>query len=93
VPKSMRKVDGLNLNCIDFYVRAPTPRLSSTVTSLQLSEDITLFAACSIYTYRCHQQRDLDGYQAFGAYRLYIDCIMWGTGRNLETPMLAYALG
>jgi hypothetical protein len=37
-PKSMRKVDGLNLIFIDFYIPALTPRLNSTETSLQLSK-------------------------------------------------------
>jgi hypothetical protein len=49
-PNSMRKVDGLSLIFIDFYVAAFTPRLNSTETSLQLSENITLFAVCRIYT-------------------------------------------
>jgi hypothetical protein len=35
--KSMRKVDGLNLIFIHFYVPALTPRLNSTDTSQQLS--------------------------------------------------------
>jgi hypothetical protein len=48
-PKSMRKVDGLSLAFIDFYVPALTPRFNSTETSLQLSEIITLFAVCRIY--------------------------------------------
>jgi hypothetical protein len=45
-PKSMRKVDGLSLILIDFYVPLLTPHLSSTKTSLQLSKNITLFAVC-----------------------------------------------
>jgi hypothetical protein len=48
-PKSMRKVDGLSLIFIDFYVSAHTPRLNSTETSLQISENRTLFAVCRIY--------------------------------------------
>jgi hypothetical protein len=35
-PKFMRKVDGLSLIFIDFYVAALTPYLSSTKNSLQL---------------------------------------------------------
>jgi hypothetical protein len=49
-PKSMRKVDGLSLSFIDFYIPVLTPRLNSTETSLQPSENITLFAVCRIYT-------------------------------------------
>jgi hypothetical protein len=49
-PKSMRKVDGLSLISIDFYVPAFTPLLNSTEISLQLSENITLFAISHIYT-------------------------------------------
>jgi hypothetical protein len=37
-PKSMRKVDGLSLIFIDFYVPVLIPHLNSTETSLQLSE-------------------------------------------------------
>jgi hypothetical protein len=48
--KSRRKIDGLSLIFIDYYVPALTPRLSSTETSLQLSANITLFAALRIYT-------------------------------------------
>jgi hypothetical protein len=48
-PKSMRKVDGLSLIFIDYYVPELTPRLNSTETSLQLSENITLFEVCRIY--------------------------------------------
>jgi hypothetical protein len=48
-PKSMRKVDGLNLIFIDFYVLALKPRLNSTANSLQLSENITHFVFCRIY--------------------------------------------
>jgi hypothetical protein len=49
--KSVRKVDGLSPIFIDFYVPALTPRLNSIETSLHLSENITLFAVCRIYTY------------------------------------------
>jgi hypothetical protein len=48
--KSVRKVDGLSLILIDFYLAAFTPLLNSTETSLQLSENIILFAVCCIYT-------------------------------------------
>jgi hypothetical protein len=50
VPKSMRKVDGLSLIYVDFYVPVPTPRLNNTETSLQLSENITLSAVSLTYT-------------------------------------------
>jgi hypothetical protein len=49
-PNSMRRVDGLNLIVIDFYVPVLTPRLSNIETSLLLSENITLFAVCRIHT-------------------------------------------
>jgi hypothetical protein len=49
-PKSLRNIDGLSLIFIDFYAPALTPRLNSTETSLQLSENITLFAVCRIYS-------------------------------------------
>jgi hypothetical protein len=47
----MRKVGDLSLIFIDFYVSALTPRLNGTETSLQLSENINLFAVCYIYIY------------------------------------------
>jgi hypothetical protein len=37
-PKSMRKVDGVSLIFIGFYVTVLTQRLNSTETSLQLSD-------------------------------------------------------
>jgi hypothetical protein len=49
-PKSMRKVDGLSLIFIDFDVPALTPHFNSSETLLQLSENITLFVVCCIYT-------------------------------------------
>jgi hypothetical protein len=49
-PNTMRKVDGSCFIFIDFYVPTLTPRLNSTETSLQLSENITLFAVCRMYT-------------------------------------------
>jgi hypothetical protein len=73
-PKSMTKVDGMSLTFIDFYVPALAPRLNSTEISLQLSENITIFAVCRLYIYRCHQQRDLESHQVFGAYRT----VQWG---------------
>jgi hypothetical protein len=46
----MRKMDGLSLIFIDFCVPEHAPRLNNTEPSLQLSENITLFAVCGIYT-------------------------------------------
>jgi hypothetical protein len=74
-PKSMRKVDGLNLIFIEFYVPLLTSRFNCTETSLQISEN------------RSNQQRDLDKHHVFGAYHLYIITIL-GTGRKLVAPCL-----
>jgi hypothetical protein len=49
-PKSLRKVDGLSLIFLNFYVPVFIPCLNSTETSLQLSENITLFVVYRIYT-------------------------------------------
>jgi hypothetical protein len=68
-PKSMRKVNGMSLIFFDFYVPVLTPRLSSSETSLELSENITLCSLSRIY--RCHQQRDVDRHQVFGVYHTY----------------------
>jgi hypothetical protein len=86
----MRKADGLSFILIDFYVPALTQRLNCIETSLQLSENMALFAVCRVYTYRCHQQRDPDRHQVLGAYHLYIDSTMWGTGQNLVASLLVY---
>jgi hypothetical protein len=43
MPKSVRKADGLSHIFTDFYVSALTPRIDSTETSLQVSENINLF--------------------------------------------------
>jgi hypothetical protein len=48
-PNWMRKVGGLSLIFIDFYVAALTPRVNSTEISLQISENILIFAVCGIY--------------------------------------------
>jgi hypothetical protein len=49
-PKSRRKVDGLSLIFVDFYIPALISRLNSTETSLQLSE---LFQSQSYITTDC----------------------------------------
>jgi hypothetical protein len=55
--KSVKKVDGLSLVVIYFYVPALTPCLCSTEISLKLAEKKLLFAICHIQVYRCRQQR------------------------------------
>jgi hypothetical protein len=47
---STKEVDPLGLFHVYFNFPAPTPRLNSTETSLQLSENITLLAICRIQT-------------------------------------------
>jgi hypothetical protein len=47
---NIRKIHGLSLIFIDFYVTALTPRLISSETSLQVSDNIMLFVLCRIYT-------------------------------------------
>jgi hypothetical protein len=46
----MRNVDGLSLIFIYLYVPVLTPLLNGTETSLELSENIGLFAVCHMYT-------------------------------------------
>jgi hypothetical protein len=59
-PKAMRKVDGLSLIFIDCYVPALIPRLNTTETSLQLSENIRLFAVCRIYRVGISKETQID---------------------------------
>jgi hypothetical protein len=79
-PKSMRKVDDVSLILIDFYVAASTLRLNSSETSLQLSENITLFVVCRIYTGVV--SRDLDGHHVLE--RIIYMCILYNMGGRLE---------
>jgi hypothetical protein len=83
----MRKVDGLSLILIDFYVPSLTPCVSSTSA---FGEHNPLCSLLRIY--RCQQQRDLDRHQVLGAYHLYIYCTMWGTEQNLVAPLLVFPL-
>jgi hypothetical protein len=64
------KTEVLILIFIGFYVPALTTRPICSETSLQLSENITLFSLSHIY--RCHQQRDLERHRVFGVYHLDI---------------------
>jgi hypothetical protein len=48
--KSAGEIDDLSLILIDFYVTALTPRLHGSEAAMQLSENITILAACTIYT-------------------------------------------
>jgi hypothetical protein len=80
-PKSMRKVVSLIL--IDFYVPGLTPRFNSTEASLQLSENIPLFAVCRIYT------TALVRHQVFGTYHyIYVTVQCGGQGGTLWHPCL-----
>jgi hypothetical protein len=56
----MSKVEGLSRIFIDFYVSALTPRLSSNETSLQLSENMPLYAVCCIYTGVISKETQID---------------------------------
>jgi hypothetical protein len=56
----MRKADGLSFIFIDFYAPTLIPRLNRTNTSLQSSENITLFAVCRIYTGATSKETELD---------------------------------
>jgi hypothetical protein len=49
-PKYVREVVGLSLIFVNFCVAELTPCLNGTETSLQLSENKTLFAVCRICT-------------------------------------------
>jgi hypothetical protein len=49
-PKSAGEIDGLSLVLVDVYVPALTPRLYRSEAALELSENIALFAVCTIYT-------------------------------------------
>jgi hypothetical protein len=49
-PKPMRKVDDMSLIVIVYNIPTLTQRLNNTETSLQLSENITVFVVCRIYT-------------------------------------------
>jgi hypothetical protein len=76
----MRKVYGLIIVFIIFYVPALKPRLNSTEPSLRLSENITLFAVHSIYIGVI--SRDLDRHQVVeGVSLIYI---LYNVGERTE---------
>jgi hypothetical protein len=54
---SAGELDGLSLVFIDFNVPALTPRLHRSEAALELSENITLFAVCRIYTFVVIKER------------------------------------
>jgi hypothetical protein len=54
---SAGEIDGLSLVFIDFYVPALTPRLHRSEAALELSENMVLFAVCTIYTYVISEER------------------------------------
>jgi hypothetical protein len=90
----MRKVDGPSLIFIDFYVSALTPRLNSTETSLQLSDNITLFEVCRIYTVFTNQETLRDTRCLGRIIYIYIYTLYnVGAGRNLVALLLIYPLG
>jgi hypothetical protein len=72
----MRKVDGLSLFFIEFFVPALTPRLTSIETSLQVSENITLFTVWHIY--RCHQLSNVGNNRFLG--RIVHICMLYNVG-------------
>jgi hypothetical protein len=89
-PKSTRKVDDLSLILIDFYVPALTPRLSNTEPSLQLSENITLFAICRIFTGVINKETEIDP-RCLGRI-IYIQTVQCGgQDRTLWYPCLCSA--
>jgi hypothetical protein len=93
-PMSMRKVDDPSLIVIDFYVPALTPCLSSTEILLQLSEKVTLFAVCRIYTGVVSKETSIDT-RCLGRIiyiYIYIYFTTWGTRWNLVVPLLIYPL-
>jgi hypothetical protein len=63
---------------------------------MSFTDELFALEACTDYNticslsriYRCHQQRDLERHQVFGASHSYICCTVWGTGRNLVALLL-----
>jgi hypothetical protein len=93
----MIKVDGLSLIFIDFYVPALTPRLNTSENSLQLSENITLFAVCRVYTCtRVMRKYTLIDIRCLGRIiYIYIYIFVWynvGERTELFIPLLLYPL-
>jgi len=62
---SREEIDALSLSLIDFYVPALTPRFHRSENTLQLSENITIFAICCIYTRVISEDSD-DEHLRFG---------------------------
>jgi hypothetical protein len=81
-PKSMRKVNGLSLVFIDFYVLALTPRLNSTENQLQLSENIIFFEVCRIYEHTGVISKETERHRCLG-HIIYI-YILYKVGDRTE---------
>jgi hypothetical protein len=64
----MRKIDGLSLVFIDLCVPVLTRQLHWSKVTLQLSENMSFFVFCWIYT--CHQKNWLDGHLGLRGYHL-----------------------
>jgi hypothetical protein len=79
---------------IDFHVPALTLHLNITETSLQLSENITHFAVCRIYTAdhspptsaEIKNGGAIHPLPMFGAYHLCIYCTLWGMTEPCGSP-------
>jgi hypothetical protein len=54
---------------------------------LQLSENVTRFAVCCIYTGVISRETQIET-RRFEAYHLYTECTTWGMGQNLAAPLL-----
>jgi hypothetical protein len=80
----MRKVNGLSLVFIEFYVPALT-RLNMTETSLHFSVKIILFEVCHIYTGVISKETWIYT-RCLGVYIYAVLC--WGQERTLWNPCL-----
>jgi len=60
---AMREIDDLCFILIEFHVPMLKPWIHWSEAALKISENITLYAVCGIYT--CHQQKGLGGLLQF----------------------------
>jgi hypothetical protein len=88
--KSSGERDRLSFSFINIYVAALTERIHCSEAALLFAESTTFMFLCRVNSYRA--QTEQDGLQVPQRHQLYINCSIFGQGRNLEEPLPLFFL-